>query len=104
MSLPLRGPLPPSHGTVEWLHALTTARLNGKAALMMQDTYSVSIEAAAKGRCAVQLLEDNSTVSVRLGNLSLSHPSHFCIRASPVGSHVGLGIYATQDIAAGGHC
>lgn len=95
----------PSPGTVVWLHSLTTVRLNGQRALVLSDTGSDSIDAAARGRCAVQLLEDNSTVAVRRSNLSVSPSSPvlmvnpFCIKEAP--GTGGLGVYADRDIAAG---
>lgn len=95
----------PVPGSVVWLHSLTTVQLNGQRALVLNDTGSDSIDAAARGRCAVQLLEDNTIVAVRLANLSVSSSSPlctvqpFCIREAPETG--GLGVYATQDIAAG---
>lgn len=80
----------PCSGTVVWLHSLKDARRNGQIALIAG--------AATVGRCAVQLLTDNSIISIRLCNLSLSS-SFFCIKeAAGTG---GLGVYATQDIEAG---
>lgn len=89
----------PSSGTVVWLHSLSSDLLNGQTALVIGATEKVSIESAAKGRCAVQLLKDNNILSVRRGNLSLCPLAYFCIKEAP--EMGGLGVYATQDIAAG---
>lgn len=88
----------PSAGTVVWLHSLSTTRLNGQTALVVSETVSEGKEAAARGRCKVEVLNGATTVSVRLSNLSLSSPL-FCIKEAP--GKGGLGVYATQDITAG---
>ncbi|MEW5300525.1 MAG: hypothetical protein WDW36_003454 [Sanguina aurantia] len=83
-------------GTVVWLHSLTTTRLNGQTALIAAD--AVARDAAAPGRCKVELLAGGDVISVRQSNISLSSP-HFCIKEAP--DKDGVGVYATQDIAAG---
>lgn len=88
-----------SSGTVVWLHSLNSDSLNGQAALIMRDTDRDSLAAASKGRSAVQLIKDMRVLSIRPENLSLSPPAYFAIMEAP--DKGGLGIYATQDIAAG---
>lgn len=89
----------PCSGTAVWLHSLTDVRRNGQIALVMRESDSSSMDAAAHGRCAVQMLKDDSILSVRLCKLSLSPPAFFCIKEAP--GTGGLGVYATQDIEAG---
>lgn len=74
MSTPAETLAAPRPGTSVWLHSMTTIRLNGQHAVVVDDTLSSSRDAVARGRCAVQL-QDDSIVAVRLGNLSLSPPS-----------------------------
>lgn len=88
----------PSGGTVVWLHSLTTTRLNGQTALVVSEKDCKGKDAPAPGRCKVEVLQGGATVSVRLNNLSLCSPL-FCIKEAP--GKVGVGVYATQDIAAG---
>lgn len=93
----------PCSGTAVWLHSLTDVRRNGEIALVTRELDSSSGDPAAHGRCAVQLLKDDSIVSVRLCKLSLSPLAFFCIRESP-GMPLrsgGVGVYATQAGEAG---
>lgn len=89
----------PKSGTVVWLRSLATAGLNGKIALAITDLGTNMSDTASQGQCNVLLLDDNSITSVGLDSLSLCPPSKFRITAAP--GTDGVGVYATQDIAAG---
>lgn len=99
----------PSPGSVVLLHSLKNERYNGQRALVLSGTESNSKYAVDRGRCAVKLLEDNTIIAVLLGNLLVTAvavspsapppPSKFCVKEAP--GTGGLGVYATEDIAAG---
>lgn len=90
-------------GSIVWIHSMDSSSCNGKTALVMRETCTVTpsegVDAAAGGCCSVQMLDDDSIASIPLNNLARSPPSIYCIRAAP--GTGGVGVYATQDIEAG---